>query len=287
MVACGCDRIEEKKTMQHLKPIEILNEIAGAGENRANAAFSKLFIMGIMAGAYIAFAGAGANMASYGLLGNPETYGLGRLAMGAVFVGGLIMVVLAGAELFTGNTLITVAVMQKKTSVAKMLRNWGIVYIANFIGAVIVAALVYYSGALNAGNGYLGAMTVKIAAGKVNLSFLQCLFSGILCNWLVCLAVWISHGAQGTLDKVAGVFFPILLFVVAGYEHSIANMYFISAGIFGSKEELFVALNGAMDLSNLTWIGMFANNLLPVTIGNIVGGVVFVAMGYGFALKER
>ncbi len=273
--------------MRHLKPIEILEEIAQAGAERASAPFSKLLIMGIMAGAYIAFAGAGANMASYGLLENPETYGLGRLAMGAVFVGGLIMVVLAGAELFTGNTLITVALVQKKTSMAKMLRNWGIVYIANFIGAVIVAALVYYSGALNAGEGYLGAMTVKIAAGKVNMSFLQCLLSGILCNWLVCLAVWISHGAQGTFDKVAGVFFPILLFVVAGYEHSIANMYFISAGILGSKNELFLALNGAMDLSNLTWIGMFANNLLPVTLGNIIGGAIFVAMGYAFALKER
>ena len=273
--------------MRHLKPVEILDEIAASGIAKTSGSFRKLLILGIMAGAYIAFAGAGANMAAFGLLGDAETFGLGKLVSGAVFTGGLIMVVLAGAELFTGNTLITVSVMQKKTSISKMLRNWVIVYIANFIGSVIVSALVFYSGGLNAGNGYLGAMTLQIAANKVNMPFVNCILSGILCNWLVCLAVWISTGASGTCGKIAGIFFPILLFVVAGYEHSVANMYFISAGIFAKTNELFVALNGAADLSNLTWLGMFINNLLPVTIGNIIGGVVFVAMGYMIALKER
>ena len=273
--------------MGHSKPAEILNALAESGVVKANSSFRKLLIMGIMAGAYIAFAGAGANMASYGLLENAETYGLGRLVAGVVFTGGLIMVVLAGAELFTGNTLITISVAQKKTSLSKMFRNWVIVYIANFIGSVLVAALVYYSGALNGGDGWLGAMTLKIALGKVNMPFIKCVLSGILCNWLVCLAVWISTGAPTTCGKIGGIFFPILLFVVAGYEHSVANMYFISAGIFAKGNELFVAFNGAVDLSNLTWLGMFANNLLPVTIGNIIGGVIFVAMGYTYALKER
>ena len=139
--------------MRHLKPVEILDEIAASGIAKTSGSFRKLLILGIMAGAYIAFAGAGANMAAFGLLGDAETFGLGKLVSGAVFTGGLIMVVLAGAELFTGNTLITVSVMQKKTSISKMLRNWVIVYIANFIGSVIVSALVFYSGGLNAGNG--------------------------------------------------------------------------------------------------------------------------------------
>lgn len=273
--------------MRHMKPADIFEEIVKNGIAKAESPLKKLIILGIFAGVYIAFAGAGANMAAYSLFSDPNTYGLGRVLSGAVFTGGLTMVVLAGAELFTGNTLISAAVLEKRTSFGKMLRNWVVVYIANFIGSVLIAALVYYSGAMNAADGLLGAMTLKIANGKVNLTFLQCVLSGILCNWLVCLAVWISTGTNSTCGKIGGIFFPIWLFVVAGYEHSIANMFFISAGIFAKGNELFVTLNGAIDLSNLTWLGMFTNNLIPVTIGNMIGGIVFVTMGYWLALKER
>ena len=149
--------------------------------------------------------------------------------------------------------------------------------------------MVYYSGGLNAGNGLLGAMTVKIASGKVNLEFGQALVSGIMCNWLVCMAVWLSTGAQTTIGKIFSIFFPIWLFVTAGFEHSVANMFFIPAGIFASGNELFVSLSGISQdvLSNLNWSGMLINNLFPVTIGNIIGGSVCVAMGYYTALKSE
>ncbi len=275
--------------MNHLKPAEILNASINSGISKTDSSFRKLFIMGIMAGAYIAFAGAGANMAGFNLLMSPETFGLGRILTGTVFASGLIMVVLAGAELFTGNSLITLAVLEKKTTVTKMLRNWIIVYIANFIGSVLIAFMVYKTGLFSSGGDMLGAFTVKVAAGKVNMSFSQCFVSGILCNWLVCLAVWSSTGADSTIGKIFAAFFPIWLFVTAGFEHSVANMYFIPAGIFASSNETFAALSGLMpdSLANLTWQGMFMNNLIPVTLGNIVGGAVFVAMGYWMALQKK
>ena len=274
--------------MNHLKPAEILEASVNSGISKANGSFKKLFIMGIMAGAYIAFAGAASNMGGFNLLMYEETYGLGRILTGTIFASGLVMVILAGAELFTGNSLITLAVLEKKTTVSKMLRNWVIVYIANFVGSVFIAFMVYKTGLLASGGELLGAFTVKVAAGKVNMTFGQCFAAGILCNWLVCLAVWSSTGARSTIGKIFAAFFPIWLFVTAGFEHSVANMYFIPAGIFASANESFVSLSGLTQdaVSNLNWQGMFVNNLLPVTLGNIVGGVIFVACGYWIALRE-
>lgn len=275
--------------MNHLKPADILNASVDSGISKTGSSFKKLLIMGIMAGAYIAFAGAAANMAGFNLLMSPDTYGTGRILVGTVFATGLIMVLLAGAELFTGNSLITLAVLEKKVTLTKMFRNWVIVYIANFIGSVFVAFLVYKTGLFSSGEDMLGAFTVRLAAGKVNMSFGQCFTSGILCNWLVCLAVWSSTGADSTIGKIFSAFFPIWLFVTAGFEHSIANMYFIPAGIFASSSETFTALSGLSSdsLANLTWQGMFANNIIPVTLGNVVGGVCFVAMGYWMALQKK
>ncbi|MGN0722155.1 MAG: formate/nitrite transporter family protein [Anaerovoracaceae bacterium] len=275
--------------MNHLKPAETLDALMKAAELKASMPLKRIIIFGIFAGVYIAFAGAGANMASFNLLANPETFGLGKILSGTIFTVGLMLVVLGGAELFTGNTTMIAAVAEKRITASSMLKNWIIVYICNFIGGVLIAFMVYYSGGLNAGNGLLGAMTVKIASGKVNLEFGQALVSGIMCNWLVCMAVWLSTGAQTTMGKIFSIFFPIWLFVTAGFEHSVANMFFIPAGIFASGNELFVSLSGVSQdiLSNLNWSGMLINNLFPVTIGNIIGGSVCVAMGYYTALKSE
>lgn len=275
--------------MNHLKPAETLEALMKAAELKASMPLKRLIIFGIFAGAYIAFAGAGANMASFNLLADPETFGLGKILSGTIFTVGLMLVVLGGAELFTGNTTMIAAVSEKRITASSMLKNWIIVYICNFIGGVLIAFMVYYSGGLNAGNGLLGAMTVKIASGKVSLGFGQALVSGILCNWLVCMAVWLSTGAQTTVGKIFSIFFPIWLFVTAGFEHSVANMFFIPAGIFASGNELFVSLSGVSRdvLSGLNWSGMLINNLFPVTIGNIIGGSVCVAMGYYTALKSE
>lgn len=274
--------------MNHAKPIEILEATVNAGVAKAESSFKKLFLLGILAGAYIAFAGLSSTLASYGLLANSTTFGLGKALAGTIFAGGLIMVVLAGAELFTGNSLITLAVLEKKATVAKMARNLVIVYISNFVGALIIVGIANYIDLFAVGDGLMGAISVKTAVGKVNMSFGKALLSGVLCNWLVCLAVWCATGGKTTIDKVGAIFFPIWIFVICGFEHCIANMYFIPAGIFAASNETFVALSGVSSdaLASLNWAGMFINNMLPVTIGNILGGSIFVAAAYWLAYKK-
>lgn len=275
--------------MTHLTSQEIMETLVNSGINKTNSSLKKLIILGIMAGAYIAFAGAASTMASYNLLSSSVYYGLGRVISGMVFTGGLIIVTLAGAELFTGNSLITLTLVERKTTLAKMLRNWVVVYIANLAGSILIAWLVYNSGILGASQGLLGGIIVKIAAGKVNMTFMQCIASGILCNWLVCLAVWCATGSKSTVGKIFAIFFPICMFATCGFEHSVANMYFIPAGLFASANEAFVSMSGVSGevMANLSWGSMFADNLLPVTIGNLIGGILFVAMGYWLALKDK
>lgn len=224
-------------------------------------------------------------MAAFNLLLNADTYGLGRVLAGAVFTAGLIMVVLAGGELFTGNVLIVASVADRKVTVAKMLRNWIIVYIGNFIGAALIAFLCYYGGQFSAGDSMLGALTVKVAAGKVTMPFMKAFVMGIMCNWLVSLAVWMSFGADSAGSKIAAMFFPIWVFVTCGFEHCIANMYYIPAGIFAKAD--FGALSGvaAESLDALNWMGLI-NNLIPVTLGNIVGAGVFVALAYWISYRK-
>ena len=274
--------------MNHLKPIEILEATVNSGVAKANSSFKKLLVLGILAGAYIAFAGAAAAMGTFNLIAEPTTFGLGKILSGTIFAAGLVVVVLAGAELFTGNSLITLAVLEKKTTVGKMLRNWVIVYIANFIGSIFITWMIWEIGLFSSGADMFGAITVKVATGKVNMTFLDCMLSGIMCNWLVSLAVWMATGADSSIGKIFAIFFPIWMFVTCGFEHCIANMYAIPAGIFASSNPAFVALSGvsAEALSNLTWVGMAINNLVPATIGNIIGGGFFVATMYWLGLKK-
>ncbi len=268
-----------------LTPAETAAAIVDAGRVKGDRSFSSLLILGILAGAFIAFAGQGSSMASFNLLAQPETFGLGRCLLGSVFTVGLMMVVISGAELFSGNTMMCLAVMQKQTTLVKMLRNWAVVYIGNFLGAVLIAWMVSVTGLWESGGQALGMMTVKIALGKVNLSFGAALISGILCNWLVCMAVWFATGADTVLGKLAACFFPIWLFATSGFEHSIANMYYITAGLLAKP--LYGFFFSAEEMALLNWESFFLSNLLPVTIGNIIGGGLFVAIALWFGHRSK
>jgi formate transporter len=203
-----------------------------------------------------------------------------------VFCLGLILVVVGGAELFTGNTLMAMAWAAGKVRLAEMLRAWLIVYIGNFIGAIGTAALVFLSGQYLLGKGSVATVALNIALAKVTLSFEHALFLGILCNVLVCLAVWLAYGARSTTDKVLAVLFPVSAFVVAGFEHSVANMYLIPLGLFIKAWGPSMLADGA-DYSALTW-PMFFVSLVPVTIGNIIGGGGLVGLVYWFVyLRKR
>lgn len=274
-----------------LKPAEITDFVIKTAQDKVNGSLPKLLILSFLAGAFIAFAAEGSNMAAFNLLAEYSTYGLGRVLAGAVFGTGLMLVVLAGGELFTGNTLILAAVCDRKVKVARMLRNWTIVYVGNLIGSLFIAYMMMHSGLFSSGADLLGAVTIKIATNKVNLTFLQAFYLGIMCNWLVCLAVWLSYGAESMTGKIFAIFFPIWLFITSGFEHSVANMYYIPAGIMARSNPAFiklVELSGVSQemLSNLTWSGFFINNLIPVTLGNIVGGGLFVGIAYWYSYKK-
>lgn len=262
-----------------LTPAETVEATINVGIAKAERKFWPALVLGILAGAFIAFAAEASNMAAFNLLSNPNTFGLGRTLAGAPFAVGLMMVVITGAELFTGNTLMTVSLYEKKITFGSMMKNWGIVYLGNFIGSMIIVLLVRQTGLLNSGDAMLGYMTVKIALNKVSLTFLGAVASGIMCNWLVCIAVWMSFSSQTIGCKILSIFFPIWLFVTSGFEHSVANMYYIPAGIL-AKAQYGGAIEG---VDALNWGSFLTGNLIPVTIGNIIGGVLFVGTAYWFA----
>lgn len=278
-----------KRGLIYMSKNDILNATINAGIGKAKLSFGKMLLLSILAGAFIAFGAESSNMATYGLLFNATTFGLGKCLAGIIFAAGLIMVILAGGELFTGNSLMVAAAFDKKIKWSGLLRNWVVVYIGNFIGAVFIAWLMYQSGLFNSGSDLLGGMTVKIAAGKCNLSFIKAFILGILCNWLVCLAVWMCTGADSTIGKIFSIFFPIWVFVTSGFEHSIANMYYIPAGLFAKANSAFISASGLSEeiLSKLTWSGFFIDNLIPVTLGNIIGGGIFVAGVYYLVYREK
>lgn len=251
-------------------PKAIAEAACSAGCAKASLPSSKQLVLGFLAGAFIAFGGLLAIIVGKG---SPELNaanpGLGKFVFGAVFPVGLMLVVIAGAELFTGNCgVIPTACLSGAAKWRQMLRNWVNVYLGNFIGSVFVALfLAYWSGLVAGGaDSPLGAASAAIAEAKVSLTFGQAILRGIACNWLVVLAVWLAMASDDIVGKVFAIWFPIMAFVAMGFEHSIANMFFIPLGM----------LNGA----NVT-IGQFLlNNLLPVTIGNIIGGSLFVGAAY-------
>lgn len=271
--------------MKALTSKEILEKVSDSAIPKATGNAWKLFLLAVLAGAYIAFGGEASTMASFNLTSDPATVGLGKLVAGCVFPVGLMLVLLCGGELFTGNCMMVVGAADKKIKISGIIRNWIIVYIGNFVGAMIIVLFINYTGQLDAGGGLLGAITVKTAISKVSLDFGKAFVLGIMCNWMVCLAVWMATGAQSTVSKIFSCFFVIALFVMSGFEHCVANMYFIPAGMVAAGNEAYIQLLG-LDTSCLTIGNLFIKNLLPVTLGNIVGGSIFVGMIYWLAHKK-
>ncbi len=272
-------------------PPEITGITIHKAEKKAKLPVINMILLGILGGSFIAFASEGSNMAAFNLLAEPETYGLGKALAGAIFGTGLMLVVIAGGELFTGNTMMVAAVLDKKIKLEGMLKNWLFVYLGNLAGSVAIAYLMDQSGLFGSGGHLLGVVTVKIAVYKVGLSFSQAFFLGIMCNMLVCLAVWMAYGAKDMTGKILAIFFPIWLFITSGFEHCIANMYYIPAGIFAKSNPQYVkvALEHGMamaDLDRLNWKPFFINNLVPVTLGNILGGML-VASVYWFVYVKN
>lgn len=277
-----------------LLPQEMATRAEYLGVRKAEMPILKMFMLSVLAGAFIALGAIFATTVSAGSMaittaGGETAYSTGlpfgvtRLLAGLVFSLGLILVVVGGAELFTGNNLIVMAWANGKVTAGALLRNWAIVYFGNFVGAIGTAILMFFTRQYTFGTNSIGIAALKTGVAKCDLTFIQAIALGILCNALVCMAVWLTFSARSTVDKIAAIVFPITAFVAAGFEHSIANMYFIPYALFIKMfDPDFVAKVGdkVANLDKLTWQAFWINNLLPVTIGNIIGGAVLVAAVY-------
>jgi len=268
-----------------LLPAEMAEMAEKSGVRKANLDLASSFTLAVLAGAFIALGALFSTTVVAGASGG-LTYGVTRLLAGAVFSLGLILVVVGGAELFTGNNLIVMAWASRRVSTGLLLRNWLVVYVGNFVGAVGTAILVYLGGQHLFGDGAVGAAALATANTKTGLGFVQAVALGTLCNTLVCLAVWLALSARSVADKVLAIVPPTAAFVAASFEHSIANMYFIPTGLFikaGAPESFWTAIGRtAADYPHLTLERFVVGNLVPVTIGNIIGGAVLVGIVYWF-----
>ncbi len=260
-------------------PAEVVSANINAAVTKAAAKKIRVFLLGIMAGAFIAMGAQSSSLAVH----NISDVGIARTLAGCIFPVGLMMIVFVGGELFTGDCMMSMAFMKGRMNLTSLLRTLVIVYLGNFVGALLIAFLTAHSGQYDYSAGALGAYTIKTAVGKTGLNFVHALFSGTLCNILVCAAVLMAAAAKDIAGKVLAIFFPILAFVVSGFEHCVANMYYIPAGIFAAqnpaymqKAEDLYGLN-AEKLAGLNWGSFVTVNLIPVTIGNIIGGAILVA----------
>lgn len=260
-------------------PSEVIKSNIKSAVAKANLPLAKMILLGMMAGAFIAFGGAASSVAAHGV----ADVGLARSIAGAIFPVGLMLVVFTGSELFTGNSLMIMAVIDKKITLLKMIRNLVVVYFANFIGALIIDVLGFLSGQFDFSGGGLGAYTIKVALAKTSIAPVTAVISGILCNILVCLAIVLAGTAKDSIGRIFGIFFPIAAFVVCGFEHCVANMFYIPAGMLAATNTAYVQkaqeLYGitAQQCSSLTHFAG-TESLLFVTIGNIIGGVLFVGV---------
>jgi len=274
------------------------------GVKKANMNVVNMFVLAILAGAFIAIGAIFATTVSAGSMSiNTATadlayktawpYGVTRLLAGLVFTVGLILVIVGGAELFTGNNLIVMAFMSKKVSLKKLLNNWIIVWVGNLVGSMGTAAIVFLGKQYTFGGNAIGLSALATANAKCGLTFVQAVALGVMCNAMVCLAVWMCYSARTTTDRILAIIPPIACFVAAGFEHSIANMYFIPMGLFikyfdpATYGTIVTNLNAGKDFANLTWENFFVGNLLPVTIGNIIGGAVLVGGIYWFIYLRK
>jgi len=257
-----------------LLPPEIAAKAEDLGVRKARTPAFPLFALAVLAGAFISL---GALLSTVVATSPGFPYGVTRLLVGLSFSVGLVLVVVAGAELFTGNNLIAIAWASRRISAREVLRSWGIVYAGNFCGAIGTVILVDLASVADSPGG-VGGTAIRIAAEKCEHPPLEAFASGILCNALVCLAVWMSYGARSLVDRVVAVVFPVAAFAAIGFEHSIANMYLIPVGIFAAAD-LDAGTVASVARTAPTWAG-FLRNLVPVTLGNIVGGTLLVAAVY-------
>lgn len=248
---------------RYVSPAEVCGNFLAVGERKAALPLDKMLVMAVLAGAFIALAGVASTWGSMLV----ENLSLRRLIAGCVFPAGLAMVVLTGTELFTGNCLMSIALLDRRITVPAMLRNWCVVYVGNFIGAAAVAAMAVWGGVFAGKEDLL----IATAMGKI-MPVEQAVFRGILCNILVCLGVLMAAAATDAGGKVVSLFFPVAAFVMAGYEHSVANMYYLTAGVLAGAD--------------LSAADIFIRNLLPVTIGNIIGGAVILGGGYWYMYRK-
>ncbi len=285
-------------SLDALLPPEMARKAEQAGAAKVAAPGSQTFVLAVLAGAFIGLGacfattvGAGSHGALPAGSQGALPVGVVRLLAGGAFSLGLILVVVGGAELFTGNNLMVMALAARRIRLVQLLRHWGVVYVGNFVGAVATAGLVWSSGTWSAGDGAVGAHALRIAAAKCELTAVQALAAGILCNGLVCLAAWLCLSARTVADKVLAIVFPIAAFVTCGFEHSIANMYFVPLGIWivdGAAPEFWsTAGTSPQAYASLDWPTFLLRNLLPVTLGNIVGGAVLVGLVYWFVFLRR
>jgi formate/nitrite transporter len=272
---------EQRSQVDLLLPVDIARACEAVGERKVRMDKVRMAVLGGLAGAFISL---GAMLFTVTMTATPLGFGPARLLGGLAFSLGLVLVICAGAELFTGNTLAVMAWASRRVSTRELLAALGIVYAANFAGALLTVGLMYATRQWDLGGAQIGATALAIAASKVNLGFGQAVALGVMCNVLVALAVWLSLGVRSLGAKVVAIVFPITAFVAAGFEHSIANMYFIPMGLLLKENETVraVSTTDPAQLANLTWPGFLLHNLLPVTIGNVIGGAVLVGAVYWF-----
>jgi formate transporter len=266
-----------------LMPPQMARKASDVGVGKAQMSALRVFVLAVLAGAFI---GLGAMFATIAVAGASDAvpFGVARVLAGLVFCLGLILVVVAGAELFTGNNLISIAWAERKVGTGAVLRNWAIVYVGNLLGALATVLLVFAGGQYEFGDGAVGSNALAIAETKSTLGFGQAVALGVMCNALVCLAIWLTYSARTVTDKILAIIFPITAFVAAGFEHSVANMFFLPMGVLireqGSDEFFASSGTAASDYPDVSWTNAIVDNLLPVTIGNVIGGSVMVGLVY-------
>jgi len=273
-----------------LLPPEMAAKAESVGTTKAKMGWRNIFLLAVLAGAFIALGAIFATTITTGA-GDRLTFGVAKLLGGLVFSLGLVLVIVAGAELFTGNNLIIMAWANHHVSTRQLLRNWSIVYVGNFMGSIATVVIMFLCKQYMFANGSVGLNALNIANAKCNIGFVQAIALGIMCNALVCLAVWLCFSARTTTDKILSITFPITAFVTCGFEHCVANMYFIPFGLFvkSSAPINFWENIGktASDYANLTLENFLVTNLLPVTIGNIIGGSILVGIIYWFIYVRK
>jgi len=290
-------------TFDAILPATMAARAEESGVKRISTDPLTVFVLSILAGAFIALGAVFATTVGAGTSTITSTangavvysavlpYGVARLLIGIVFSLGLILVVIAGAELFTGNNMIVMAWASGKVRTRDILFNWALVFVGNFAGAFMTAVLMFYTTQYTFGGGSVGLMALTTANAKTSLEIIPAFALGVMCNALVCLAVWMCYSARTTIDRVFTIVPPIAAFVAAGFEHSIANIYFIPIGLLikrGAPDSFWTSIGKtAADFPTLTWTNFFIGNLLPVTIGNIIGGSLMVAAVYWFIYLRK